>query len=83
MLDRRSKTVTHLLTPDFTRIRCPLCQWRPRKEDRWLCEPGCGSVWNTFETSGICPGCQKHWDQTACLRCAGWSPHADWYEQGD
>ena len=69
--------------PQFTRIRCPLCQWRPRREDRWLCDPGCHHTWNTFETAGICPGCAKHWDQTACLKCSGWSPHADWYEHDE
>ena len=23
-----------------TRIRCPLCGWSPRKEDKWFCECG-------------------------------------------
>jgi len=31
------------------RIRCPLCGWSPRKEDKWFCN--CGNEWNT--TSGI------------------------------
>src|SRR5215472_7365690 len=33
------------------RIRCPLCGWSPRKEDRWFCE--CGHGWNTFCISGL------------------------------
>ena len=62
-------------------IRCPRCGWRPRKEDRWWCEPGCHHHWNTFETGGMCPRCSKEWNETACLQCHGWSAHADWYER--
>lgn len=71
-------------TPDqndnFLRIRCPRCQWQPRKYDRWCCDPGCGHAWNTFATHGRCPSCEKQWRDTACLRCNEWSPHDDWYE---
>jgi hypothetical protein len=82
--DKRSPTGdVRCFVPDFVKIRCPLCQWQPQKSDRWLCEPGCQHCWNTFETAGICPGCTKHWDQTACLRCQQWSPHEDWYEKPD
>jgi len=35
------------------RIRCPLCGWSPRKEDRLFCD--CGNEWNTFDTGGVCP----------------------------
>ena len=34
------------------RIRCPLCGWSPRKEDKWFCE--CAYEWNTFDTGGVC-----------------------------
>jgi hypothetical protein len=68
---------------DGGRIRCPKCGWEPRKDDQWLCEPGCGTVWNTFETSGLCPGCGKQWTDTVCLRCHQWSPHDDWYVTED
>jgi hypothetical protein len=39
-------------------IRCPLCNWRPKRSDAWVCcdcdRPeyfygGCGTAWNTFE----------------------------------
>lgn len=60
------------------RIRCPLCGWQPRKEDRWMCH--CGHQWNTFDTGGVCPGCALQWAYTACPACTLWSAHADWYE---
>lgn len=59
------------------RIRCPLCQWRPRKEDLWGCR--CGHAWNTFETGGKCPACAHQWQVTQCLQCHAFSAHLDWY----
>jgi Uri superfamily endonuclease len=73
---------------DFNRIRCPRCEWQPKPFHRWYCAPcdhpeffddGCGACWNTFTTHGRCPGCGHQWRWTACLNCAGWSLHADWY----
>src|SRR5690349_12014389 len=73
---------------DFTRIRCPLCNWHPRPSDRWVCwdcpvpeqfYDGCGTQWNTFETHGKCPGCQHQWRYTSCLLCDRYSLHEDWY----
>jgi hypothetical protein len=38
------------------RIRCPACQWQPARYDMWNCNPGgCGHIWNTFDTRGVCP----------------------------
>jgi hypothetical protein len=64
-------------SPSPPRIRCPLCGWSPRKEDRWFC--ACGFEWNTFDTGGVCPACLHQWTETQCLSCARWSPHSDWY----
>ena len=62
------------------RIRCPACQWQPSPRDTWNCNPGgCGHIWNTFETRGVCPACSRQWAETACLRCGVWSKHDDWY----
>ena len=72
-----------LWSGDGGRLRCPRCGWQPGKADRWSCNPnGCGHVWNTFDTGGFCPRCNRHWKDTACLRCGEWSAHEDWY-QGD
>jgi hypothetical protein len=40
---------------------------------------GCGTVWNTFTTHGVCPKCSWEWIITACLSCKQFSPHAEWY----
>jgi hypothetical protein len=61
------------------RIFCPKCQWRPKPESRWQCVPECGTVWNTFWTGAVCPGCAHRWHVTQCLLCEGVSPHGDWY----
>jgi hypothetical protein len=60
-------------------IFCPHCSWRPAAEDRWQCSPGCGTVWNTFWTRGLCPGCATQWQDTQCLACRRISPHRKWY----
>jgi hypothetical protein len=60
-------------------IRCPLCGWSPRKEDKWFCT--CGNAWNTFDTGGVCPACLYQWAETQCLSCSRWSPHSDWYAE--
>ena len=75
----------------FGRIRCPRCEWRPSRSHRWTCYvgpnfpeppfPACGTVWNTFETRGRCPGCAHQFIWTSCLRCAQPSLHEDWYER--
>jgi hypothetical protein len=72
----------------YSRIRCPLCSWQPNDKSRWVCstcahpeyfQPGCGRIWNTFNTRGLCPGCQHQWRWTICLYCQGWSLHESWY----
>jgi hypothetical protein len=74
------------------RIRCPFCEWTPQRNTRWYCascpEPegflgGCGTAWNTFDTHGLCPGCQHQWRWTSCQACGLWSLHDDWYEQDE
>jgi hypothetical protein len=77
--DRPPLTWLDWLTGGPSWIRCPQCFWQPGKGALWLCEPGCGHCWNTFETRGVCPDCDKRWHETACLKCGAWSPHADWY----
>ncbi len=68
-------------------ILCPKCDWKPDGGKYWRCT--CGNVWNTFETAGKCPQCNKIWDETACPGpgfpggCGKWSPHIDWYRNLD
>ncbi len=75
-------------TVDYSRIRCPKCEWQPTAASRWFCADadfpefyfnGCGTMWNTFATGGVCPGCAHRWRWTSCLSCYGCSRHKDWY----
>jgi hypothetical protein len=58
-------------------IKCPKCHWEPKKKSKWYCS--CGHVWNTFDTGGVCPACQKKWQNTQCISCEKWSKHLSWY----
>ncbi len=61
------------------KIYCPICQWQPTADSRWVCHPGCDHCWNTFDTHGRCPQCGKVWRNTRCLVCLEWSKHVHWY----
>jgi hypothetical protein len=63
------------------KIRCPLCSWEPRREDRWACV--CLFTWHTFDTGGVCPSCDYQWQETMCFKCHEWSKHAAWYVDDD
>jgi hypothetical protein len=64
-------------------IYCPECGYRPKAEDRWACLPSCGTVWHTFWTGGVCPGCAHQWLETQCPACNKTSPHRHWYHYPD
>ncbi len=68
---------------DKADIWCPQCKWRPRPESRWVCTPACGTVWHTFWTRGVCPGCGVKWPHTQCQGCEKYSPHENWYHYRD
>jgi hypothetical protein len=57
VLDRELQEEEKPTTSEPPRIRCPLCGWSPRREDKWFCE--CGHAWNTFDTGGICPAMHR------------------------
>jgi hypothetical protein len=44
----------------------------------------CNTKWNTFDTHGQCPVCNKVYEETACPKsrggCGQMSLHSDWYE---
>jgi hypothetical protein len=66
-----------LFGPALRGVCCPQCKWTPRARSLWFCK--CGYRWNTFDTRGLCPGCNHQWEVTACLQCGAMSPHAEWY----
>jgi hypothetical protein len=63
---------------DF-QIKCPICSWNHDGRENWRCT--CGHTWNTFQTYGTCPKCNKRWEDTQCptVICRKWSKHEDWY----
>ena len=71
------------MSEERVQIYCPRCKWRPGPLDRWQCTPSCGTVWNTFWTRGVCPGCNVRWPKTQCLACQQFSPHEHWYHRPD
>src|SRR5258708_33892733 len=82
----REPDVEHGNGTSGPRIRCPLCQWSPAKESRWMCS--CLHSWNTFDTGGVSPACLRRWTETQCLSCHRWSAHSacdppDWEKPGD
>jgi hypothetical protein len=87
--DLETLTKENTTDGDYSGIRCPKCKWQPTKRSHWMCSSssgapeffsgGCGTVWNTFDTRGKCPGCNYRWKHTICLSCYGWSKHEDWY----
>ena len=73
------------------KIRCPICSWQPEQRSSWVCSPmgrpeyfsgGCGHSWNTFDTAGLCPGCNHQWRHTTCHSCGSTTPQKDWYDNG-
>ena len=62
-------------------MSCPRCSWIPSTTDEWECD--CGYRWNTFESRGQCPSCDKQWETTQCLKCGEPSDHGDWYPSGE
>lgn len=61
-------------------IYCPECKWRPGPSDLWVCSRNdYGTVWNTFWTGGVCPGCAYQWRNTSCLSCDAFPSHKSWY----
>jgi hypothetical protein len=68
------------------KIRCPKCGWVPVPRSHWECF--CGHLWNTFDTAGKCPVCNKSWSVTQCFwpedgGCGEISLHIDWYADLD
>lgn len=66
-----------------THIRCPKCSWVPNANCKWKCSV-CNTRWNTFDTRGQCPNCNKVYETTQCPKhvggCGQFSLHKDWYE---
>lgn len=62
-------------------IKCPKCKKKPSSGDLWICS--CQHIWDTFQTGGHCPKCNKIWEDTSCPKCSKWSKHIAWYSDFD
>ncbi|WP_104421079.1 hypothetical protein [Neolewinella xylanilytica] len=64
------------------KIACPKCDWEPDGRPYWTCD-ACGTRFDTFETTAICPNCTKGFEETQCVECTEFSPHLEWYRNLD
>lgn len=62
--------------PRYMGVACPQCGAAPPAVPFWRCE--CGQLFDTFETGGTCPRCQKRHALTACPECLRKSPMKSW-----
>jgi Zn-dependent protease len=64
-------------TPRRMDVKCPACGANPPLGPYWKCSR-CGSSFDTFDHSGICPACGAAYRVTACPLCGKRSPLATW-----
>ncbi|HEV3259701.1 MAG TPA: hypothetical protein VG013_22730 [Gemmataceae bacterium] len=74
--------VAHVQRTRRRERRCPHCGWVPFALNAWKCK-GCGLVWDSFATGGVCPRCGHRHEETACPRCRRISPDRQWSVAGD
>jgi hypothetical protein len=70
-------TVLHVQRTRRAGLRCPECGWVPFALRAWKCK-GCGFVWDSFATGGVCPRCGHAHEEAACVRCRRISPYERW-----
>ncbi|MGA7473833.1 MAG: M50 family metallopeptidase [Candidatus Sulfotelmatobacter sp.] len=56
---------------------CPNCHTAPPLGDFWKCGQ-CGQLFDTFQTSAVCPHCAAQCATTRCLDCGELHPMNDW-----
>jgi Zn-dependent protease len=66
--------------PRHEGLACPSCRAAPLKGAYWQCDH-CRQSFDTFEHGGVCPGCAKQFDTTACLECRNRHPLSEWLLQ--
>jgi hypothetical protein len=71
-----------MMIVDGANVSCPFCGWKPQEGDLWVCDE-CKTKWNTFQTHGKCPGCDKQFIDTQCKKSSGGcgqvSLNVEWY----
>lgn len=56
---------------------CPSCGEAPLEGDYWLCDE-CGNPFDMFASGGVCPHCDKHYEEVVCPDCHWRHPLAAW-----
>jgi Zn-dependent protease len=60
---------------------CPSCRTAPPVGTFWACG-GCGTPFDSFETSATCPACGATFAETRCVDCGRSSPIGEWQKPG-
>lgn len=60
---------------------CPGCRTAPPIGNFWKCT-GCSQLFDTFQTSAVCPHCGARFDTTMCLHCLERHPFDEWAANG-
>ncbi len=68
------------LTPR-TGHTCPWCKTPPPLGNFWRC-PHCRTMFDTFETHGVCPQCAAHFPDAQCLHCGRVTPLGEYAASG-
>jgi Zn-dependent protease len=63
--------------PRHQGLTCPSCHAAPPIGAYWACGQ-CGTPFDIFETSAVCPQCRTAFATTRCVDCGAASPVAEW-----
>jgi Zn-dependent protease len=63
--------------PRHEGLACPWCKTGPPLGNFWTCGQ-CRTMFDIFETHGVCPYCSAQFGATQCLHCGRLHPMSDW-----
>lgn len=63
--------------PRHDRLACPWCKEAPPAGNLWTCGQ-CKTMFDIFETQGVCPYCTTQFPLTRCLHCGKENPMGAW-----
>jgi len=63
--------------PHHGGFACPWCKAAPPRGNLWTCGQ-CRTMFDIFETHGVCPYCSAEFPATPCLHCGRLHPMSEW-----